>query len=752
LLKMENTVKAGILADDMGLGKTIQALALIMANKATSGVKTTLIVAPVALIRQWEREITLKVKEQNQLSVLIYHRSAEKKLPTTFEALTKYDVVITTYQTIFRQFKVFEKGSGTTSESGTPTSSGVEENRPKIMPFFKGRWYRIILDEAQYIKNKNALTSKACSALEGTYRWCLSGTPMQNSIDELYSLLRFLRIQPYCEEQKFRYISSGLKSRSPNALRQVQAILKAVLLRRTKSSTIDGKPILTLPPKNIELRQQVFDGEEESYYRGLETGAAFQMNKYLSADSVSKNYSNILTLLLRLRQACCHPALIERSEQRKADEAQKERTSGSGIKYARQLQRRVVERILSGEGITCPICMDAVDKSEMVLLYSCGHGLCRECSFDFFQNTDEGSVNCPTCRGPVDSKKTIDYTVFTMVHVFGMSDAEIVDQMKAQTRSAREEARLRRQVLQRRRVEKQDAAMFADDFEDWRVVQEDEKMDLDWISLDENINTFEDMNGVLIKEDPNESLKLDSKDDLEVNAKEDSEIDTSNDLKVPAETVDEEDYNTIVEEFGLERLFPNGWVSSTKITKCVELVENIRQDFPGEKVLIFSQFTTLLDLVEIPLVKKDLDYLRYDGSLTANDRNEVVFKFFDKPEVSILLISLKAGNVGLTLTCASHVIILDPFWNPFVEEQAMDRAHRIGQSRPVFVHRLLVKNTVEDRIMALQHKKKELISAALDETGMKSLGRLNQNELLYLFGLRPDGSRRANNDDINELE
>ncbi len=98
-----------------------------------------------------------------------------------------------------------------------------------------------------------------------------------------------------------------------------------------------------------------------------------------------------------------------------------------------------------------------------------------------------------------------------------------------------------------------------------------------------------------------------------------------------------------------------------------------------------------------------------------------------------MLVSLKAGNSGLNLTAASQVIIFDPFWNPYIEEQAIDRAHRIGQLRPVQVHRLLVEDTVEDRIVQLQEKKRELIESALDENASRSIGRLGVRELAYLF-------------------
>jgi SNF2 family DNA or RNA helicase len=101
-----------------------------------------------------------------------------------------------------------------------------------------------------------------------------------------------------------------------------------------------------------------------------------------------------------------------------------------------------------------------------------------------------------------------------------------------------------------------------------------------------------------------------------------------------------------------------------------------------------------------------------------------------------MLVSLKAGNAGLNLVAASQVIIFDPFWNPYIEDQAIDRAHRIGQMRQVHIHRILVQKTVEDRILELQEKKREVIDGALDEKAQKKVSRLGTQELAYLFGVR----------------
>ena len=127
--------------------------------------------------------------------------------------------------------------------------------------------------------------------------------------------------------------------------------------------------------------------------------------------------------------------------------------------------------------------------------------------------------------------------------------------------------------------------------------------------------------------------------------------------------------------------------------------------------------------------------------MNAKLRGDAVDDFRDsKKNIRIMLVSLKAGNAGLNLNAANNVIILDPFWNPYIEEQAIDRAHRLGQTRPVKVQRILVEKTVEDRIIELQEKKRALISEALDEKAGQSIGRLGIRELAYLFGVTRNAS------------
>jgi SNF2 family DNA or RNA helicase len=167
--------------------------------------------------------------------------------------------------------------------------------------------------------------------------------------------------------------------------------------------------------------------------------------------------------------------------------------------------------------------------------------------------------------------------------------------------------------------------------------------------------------------------------------------------------------------------------SSTKLEVLGDaLAEAVAE---GHKALVFSQWTSLLDLVEPELRTRELGYGRLDGS--TRDRGAVVDAFQASDGPPVLLISLRAGGTGLNLTAADHVFLLDPWWNPAVEAQAADRAHRIGQERPVFVYRLVALGTVEERILALQESKRALAQAAL--AGADRATSITREELLALL-------------------
>ncbi|KAJ5505312.1 Helicase C-terminal [Penicillium expansum] len=674
--KEESSHKGGILADDMGLGKTIQAIALMVARPfEDEDRRPTLIIAPKALMDQWRLEIQRHVKPgRHQLSVLIYH---QRRRP--WKELKKYDVIITTFGTITAHYKTLLEAEKMAEEGHN--SSVIQDRKNAAGPLNPAaKWHRVIIDEAQNIKNPSAKSSTACCRLNATYRWCLTGTPMMNRLEDFQSLLGFLRIRPYSNPTKFkadfvRRIKSGWGGE--DVMKQLRVLVKSVCLRRTKSSKIDGEPILQLPPKVTEKVHVVFDERESQVYEELNANTQRQITRYLDSGTLGRNYSHVLVLLLRLRQACCHPLLMQ--------EFRNEPSPVDKIANAKLLSAAVVQRIKENDGEedgTCPVCMDSVKNATIYI--PCGHHVCSECWIRISDSaTANGAINleddgpavikCQNCRGVVDPAKLTDTNAFKQVH-----DPSSIPESDAADSDVN----------------------GANDDEDSEATASSDEYDSD--------SSTEVGEGGSKKKSKSRSLAELRKDALKNKAEKKKYI----------------------------RRLEKGWFPSTKITKTLEILQANEDRGLNEKTIIFSQFTSLLDLLEVPLARRGWNHTRFDGSMNLKERNAAVTAFTNDPECKIMLVSLKAGNSGLNLVAASHVIMFDPFWNPYIEDQAVDRAHRIGQVREVFVHRLLIENTVEDRIVTLQDQKRELISGALDEGGTMNVSRLDARELAYLFGVR----------------
>ncbi|MGL4108268.1 SNF2-related protein [Clostridium sp. LP20] len=180
-------------------------------------------------------------------------------------------------------------------------------------------------------------------------------------------------------------------------------------------------------------------------------------------------------------------------------------------------------------------------------------------------------------------------------------------------------------------------------------------------------------------------------------------------------------------------LIPEYTGGSGKLKVVNELVLDAIES--GKKILLFSQFTSVLKKIGKDFDKEKINYLYLDGSVSAKERINLVNKFNNSDDIKVFLISLKAGGVGLNLTSASIVIHFDPWWNPAIEDQATDRAHRFGQKNMVEVIKLLAKDTIEEKIVLLQEEKKELISSLMDGKDMDGNGlkRLTDEDILKLF-------------------
>lgn len=882
-------------SDTMGLGKTIEALALIVAHKPpafSNGPKTTLIVAPLALLRQWKREIEEKLKPTHRLHVFIYH-GRDKKTKNA-DRLHDYDIVITTYETIASE----HNKRGPSGRAASP-----------LFRHPKG-FYRIILDEAHKIKNRKTACSKAVVDLRAEFRLCMTGTPFMNNTSEIFSLVRFLKIAPFCDWNHFnKVIDTPLRKWADDdkaePMRRLQVLFRSITLRRTKDSVLDDKPILVLPKLTVTPTLVELDKEQRAYYTAIEEKQQLLVNKYLKHNKLNKVYTYILVLLLRLRQVCDHPFLI------KTHGIPEEATLSSKqmVSLALRFDAKVVSRVLKKKEFVCPVCDEPVENA--LVIFPCGHDICPECFNTMMQASGQAKkreedsqlglsafmgdaadleTKCPHdgCVSDILPNKVVCHDHFLDAHSpasasqvqeldssddesdacsssgdededdsdddgddlrgFIVSDGEEDSEMESdesegdEDEDADEEPHSKGEEIAEPDITAQEAegvgaegdAAKADRVDPATGPCQDRALTPDPFAVDDEADLLSTADGEDVVTDVKHA-NLDLGNDVwglilarlrqgdTANADGDSDSNSDSDLEslsaviaktkptsAPAagrssnpatakrkrtansrlmpvtkkrktahededEDEDEEDEcpqkarkscqsgktdkkkkknknkkgkgKTMAElkkaastsKAGKLKYFDRlrrDWESSAKVDVTVDLLRTIRRERPHEKVLVFSLWTSFLDLLEIPMQDEKFRYLRYDGGMTFNERDENVKTFSEDPRENILLVSLMAGNAGLNLTAASQVVIVEPFWNPFVEEQAIDRAHRIGQNKEVQVYKLLVPDSVEDRILELQEKKRSLVNTALSEKGAQGASRLSLLELRGLFGLR----------------
>ena len=456
---LAQTEHGGVLADDMGLGKTAQTLAHILMEKQAGQLteRPVLIVAPTSLMHNWQKETE---KFTPELSVLLLHGANRHD---DFDKIKQHDIVLTTYPLVVRDEEILKNH----------------------------QFHQIILDEAQNIKNPHSKSAQVLRSLTAKHRLCLTGTPMENHLGELWSLFYFLMPGFLGSQDVFnKHYRHPIEKKGDNRKRErLVNRIKPFMLRRLKTDVAKELPPKTTIEVNIDMND-----EQSKLYEAVRATMQDSIKQIIAQQGFKRSQIQILDALLKLRQVCCHPSLLN---------------------------------------------LDSLPKGKSAVKSKAMHSA------------------------------KLDYLIETVVD------------------------------------------MVAE----------------------------------------------------------------------------------------------------------------------GRKILIFSQFTSMLALIEQRLHSENIGFSKLTGK--TKKRSEAI-EAFQSGQVPVFLISLKAGGVGLNLTTADTVIHYDPWWNPAAEDQASDRAWRIGQDKPVFVYKLITNQSIEEKILTMQKNKAELAQSILS-TDHEGDIKLSEDELLGLF-------------------
>lgn len=640
--------RGGILADMMGLGKTLSILSLVAGSlddskqwgvskptqpkdvpnpstkahprmqtlgltRVKTNTRATLLVCPLSTITNWEEQIKQHI-EPKTFTYHIYHGSNRIK---DVEKLADFDLVITTYGSVSSELSARSKG------------------KAGPFPLEALGWFRIVLDEAHMIREQATLQFKAICRLQADRRWAVTGTPVQNRLDDLAALLAFIRLKPFDDKSKFvRYIVEPFKCCDPEIIPKLRILVDTITLRRLKDK-------IDLPPRTDQVIKLGFSPEERYIYDLFAKNAQDRVKVLASSGGGAalggQTYIHILRSILRLRLICAHgkdllndddlEALQGMTADTAIDLDSEDDDEDKNIPLPERKAYEMFELMQETNNDSCISCQrklgadDGADieseGQEDLLGYMnpCFHIMCTGCSKNFKEqsaaNLQPGSTGgaCPACGA--------------FVHLF------LVELRRSKT-----------------------------------------NVEHGGVPAKHKREATNSTNGT------KKTLQLDR--------------------------------------------------YAGPSTKARALVEDLlrakaeSETKPHEapiKSVVFSGWTSHLDLIQLALDAAGLKYTRLDGSMSRPARTAAMDSFREDPSVQVILVSIMAGGLGLNLTAGSNVYVMEPQYNPAAEAQAIDRVHRLGQARPVRTVRYIMQDSFEEKMLELQEKKMKLASLSMDGRG-----------------------------------
>ncbi|TID20623.1 SNF2-related protein [Venturia nashicola] len=606
-------IRGGILADMMGLGKTLSILAMLVGSLEEAAKfatfspprtaqralirnsKATLLVCPVSTVSNWEDQVKTHITP-NSIKYYIYHGTSRCQ---NIDELAGYDLIITSYHTM-----------------------AAEKTKGGKRPIWSTNFFRIVLDEAHQIRTPSTAMAVAVCELEAQRRWAVSGTPIQNRLEDLGSLIKFLRIQPFDQKGAFtQFIVTPFKQADPEILPKLRLLVDSITLRRQKDH-------ITLPGRSDKIVRLEHTKEEDLTYQFFlaDSQAKIKAISAAGARLRGKQTASVLKTILRLRLLCVHGEEMLSDTDRKlmtgissnnAIDLTDEEDAGEPA-MSQQQAFEMLELLRDSEANECSMCQKKIepnidDEDEdyevrsntntMGYLMNCNEIFCLNCFPVYMEEVgqvvgEDNHLNCPRCQEWVKNSW------------FELKASEFVEWEQAKAR-VRANPKLAKQLGYYHGPHTKTKALVA------------------------SLLSF------------------------------------------------------------------NAWSANNP-------------DEAPIKSVVFSYWTTHLDLIQYALEANNITHTRLDGKMARKARGKAIEAFRDDPEIQVILVSIGAGGVGLNLTAASKVFMMEPQYNPAAEAQAVERVHRLGQVRDVEIVRYIMRGSIEEAILEVQKVKTEMADMTMN--------------------------------------
>ena len=679
----------GILADEMGLGKTIQTIAMLAYLAAYRGLwGPHLIIVPTSCLVNWESEFK---RFCPMFKVITYYGSAKarKNLRLGWSKINTFHICITSYQLVVQDANVFRRK----------------------------RWYYMILDEAHNIKNFKSQRWQTLLNFNTQRRLLLTGTPLQNNLMELWSLMHFLMPHVFRSRKEFSYWFSnplnnmveGNRDVNMDLIGRLHSIMRPFILRRLKKDVAKQLPgkFEHIVMCKLSKRQQFLYEEfmSRSTTRALLSGG---------------NYMGMMNILMQLRKVCNHPDLFE-PRPIESPYTVRDMTYNPGNLFLNVLNKGPLNQISSNlimlwhdsDDITASLdqlCPDPVklsfvddvnllplsDKTTHLAAHECVNQLKSLLMKDRRHTSSRNALlsknRCGTTCLRLPSKLFELLKVYTRMHQWHLSKTDVNYSRK-----------------------------FPNSLYTKLVLSMEERT----VACNQLICDFVFVIPKIIGHGPRLVSSQRSHED-------EARVDLGKRMKEPIQKALDPLYDAMIRQ----RIhFPDRKLvqyDSGKLQTLARLLRERKQG--GHKCLIFTQMSKMLDILEIFLNLNGFTYVRLDGSTGVDKRQKLMDRFNSDDKLFCFILSTRSGGLGINLTGADTVVFYDSDWNPAMDAQAQDRAHRIGQTREVHIYRLVCQSTVEENILTKAKQKRHLDFLVMTEGNFDESSLLSNNNLQEMLG------------------